>query len=363
MNQPHSPEIEHALRILNNQPSSFKVLTHLDLLKPLAHNPGRPLKHVLILDTETSGMDHKSDQIIEIAGSVYPFCEQTGELFSPTLQFNQLQDLPEGVELSPIITQVTGITREDIRGHALSPDPIITAFKACDMIISHNATFDRPFVEKTCDFLGELANKPWACSLQDIDWSTLFTTPSRALAVLAAFCPENPFFYDAHRALTDCDALARVVHHVTSATQHAILPQLLAGTTENLVQVFAVGAPYEAKDLLSAHGFRWNDGTQFPNIKAWAKVIDRQSEEGCRDFIFLHEKVYGSRATSLKARINKKGDRFSILPSITERTEIVSFNLLKVYEDCVKRLAGIEAERQAVPPAPPAAPSGGFHFG
>lgn len=324
-----------SIRGLQQRPDVAKVLLAMEYLNPLPKCHLANPKHVLILDTETSGLNAEESHLIEIAGVLVPFDIETGDIFAPTLEFCELQDLPDGEVLPPLITKVTGITSEDIKGKSIDQAAVIRAFEQADLVVSHNATFDRPFIEKGCEFLGQLLHKPWACTLADINWKELIDTPSASLAVIANYSPVQPFFYSAHRALTDCHALTHALFQVNNAFNTPILKELYDSANNNVVEIYAVSAPYEAKNLLSAQGFKWNDGTKHPNIKAWSKIIDKTSAQGQEDISMLHEKVFGSRPAKLAAKIKTKGNRFSRLTAIEQSDRLVSFNLAALHQECL----------------------------
>ena len=62
---------------------------------------------------------------------------------------------------------------------------------------------------------------------------------------------QEGFFFDAHRAYTDCLAVAFMLHRVPESLNEILKPR---------VKVTAVGSPYEVKDILKGRGYKWNNG-------------------------------------------------------------------------------------------------------
>lgn len=77
---------------------------------------GIELKKALFVDVETTGLDHQSDEIIELA--MVPFTYgpdgQVYKVEEPFQRFNQ-----PSKPISAEITRLTGITDEMVAGHAL----------------------------------------------------------------------------------------------------------------------------------------------------------------------------------------------------------------------------------------------------
>lgn len=98
-------------------------------------------QHITVLDFETSGLDAGVDRVIEMAAVRF----YKGEIIT---EFNTLVKF-DG-ELSPKITEVTGIKQSDLE-FALDE---ITAFRILNriigssIIVAHNATFDLGFLHQ-----------------------------------------------------------------------------------------------------------------------------------------------------------------------------------------------------------------------
>ena len=94
-------------------------------------------ERIVVLDTETTGIDCKKDEIIELAAaSVTP-----GGIESEMDVFIRLS---EGRKLPSMITQLTGITPEQVRGQPDFPAlwQLLEPMLAGRILVAHNAPFD-----------------------------------------------------------------------------------------------------------------------------------------------------------------------------------------------------------------------------
>ena len=89
--------------------------------------------------------------------------------------------------------RITGITDHDLIGRRIDDRVANDIISSADIVIAHNAAFDRPMVEKR---LTALPIKQWACSCVEIDWAAA-GFEGRSLGWL---CAQAGWFYDAHRA-------------------------------------------------------------------------------------------------------------------------------------------------------------------
>ena len=89
----------------------------------------------------------------------------TGLPFGPVEIFEGFED--PGMPIPEVAQQVTGIRDDMVKGQRLDDAQVAALVAMADLVIAHNAGFDRPFVEAR--FPG-FADKAWACSFADIDW-------------------------------------------------------------------------------------------------------------------------------------------------------------------------------------------------
>jgi DNA polymerase-3 subunit epsilon len=84
---------------------------------------GTEPKQALFVDVETTGLDHQTDEIIELA--MVPFTYgpdgQIHEVKEPFQRFNQ-----PSKPISAEITRLTGITDEMVAGHVIDPAEVET---------------------------------------------------------------------------------------------------------------------------------------------------------------------------------------------------------------------------------------------
>ena len=231
----------------------------------------------VIVDTETTGLDHRRDEIIELGMLMFTYNEagicDVIDIFSALRQ-----------PIEPIcreITRITGITDEMVAGKSIDPADVSRFIERAEIVIAHNARFDRPFCEK---FAAGFDVKPWACSVAEVDWSS-FGFEGSKLSYLVGQCG---WFHSGHRAIDDCHALLAVLTNQQERCRGAF-QSLINSAAKRRCRVWAHHSPFDLKDALKARGYRWNDGSD-GRLKSWWKEVDDVALEAeCR---FLREEIY-----------------------------------------------------------------------
>jgi DNA polymerase-3 subunit epsilon len=291
------PEPEAMARALDDH-ADYRVLRRLPVVTEFARRPTGPVTRVLILDTETTGLDASRDRIMELALLGVDVDTATGLPTGAVDVYDGLED--PGTPISAEIQALTGINDAMVRGQRLDEQRVADMLGRADLVLAHNAGFDRPFAEAR---LPQFAQLPWGCSFADLDWKK----EGHGSAKLTQLAQELGWFYDAHRAEMDCHALLAVLA-APLASGLTGLAGLLAAASRPSYRLQATGAPFEAKDLLKGRGYRW-DGTD----RVWHTRIGDEAglDDECN---WLKQSVYGSRAAQVQVESFDAGIRYSSRP-------------------------------------------------
>lgn len=214
---------------------------------PLAPRGEGPFRKVAIVDTETTGTDPQTDEIIDIA-VVMLEVDAEGEIVGIMSAGQSLRD--PGRPIPAHITRLTGISDDDVRGKTIDLDRLERRLAGANVLVAHNARFDIAFVE---DLLPGVAGAAWACSANDFDWSSAGYDGAK----LGHLLMQIGRFNDAHRAMSDVISLIHLLAHRLDGGR-TVLGHLLATAEQPTIRFEAVGAPFSRRSLLKARGYRWD---------------------------------------------------------------------------------------------------------
>jgi len=247
--------------------------------------PGQRMCKGVVLDTETTGFDPLNDRVIELGMLVFEFDPETGTVYRVTDVFDEMED--PGFPIPPETTAVHHITDEMVRGHRIDDAKVRALMDGVEVVIAHNAAFDRPFVEARWPLFEGLN---WACSIKDIDWRE----EGFGSAKLEYLLSTQGYFYEAHRAETDCWALLTLLNHVLPQSQRTAMLALLETLNQAQQKVYAVGSPFETKDMLKARNYRWS-----AELRCWSRLV--AGDQALQDELsWLKRKVYGERSARVE---------------------------------------------------------------
>lgn len=244
---------------------SYRVTKRLETVEYYNKDDGSKKNIGIYLDVETTGLNSDTDKVIELAMIPFEYNED-GKIFKVLPAYTSYQD--PGIPLQPITTEITGITDEMITGHAIDLEQVELLLSQASIVIAHNARFDRGFMENFYDGFKDIA---WGCSIADINWNE----EGMGSLKLEYLAYEYGFFYNAHRATTDCQAGIEILSNKLNKSGDLVLKRLLDTANATNYRIWAVKAPFEKKDTLKQRSYRWSSGND-GNPKAWYADIPEQ---------------------------------------------------------------------------------------
>lgn len=214
---------------------------------------GQP-QRLLILDTETTGLDPQRDRCIELGAILFDLPRRS-VLSQLSLLFPCEQNPAQAVNgIDPALTQQPQPWQQGLEWFE-------ALLSSADLVVAHNAAFDRQWFG-----IAPLPpiHKPWLCTMEDIRWPAdrcLRANPSVRDLALAYSVP----VWAAHRALTDCIYLAQVFERCED------LEQLLVEGLEPR-RLYRARLSYEERHKAREAGFRWNE----PISGAWSRRLSER---------------------------------------------------------------------------------------
>tara|TARA_Y100000590_G_scaffold424431_1_gene531334 strand:- start:989 stop:1858 length:870 start_codon:yes stop_codon:yes gene_type:complete len=230
---------------------------------------------VCFLDLETTGLNKNEDKIIELAVKIAAIDNKSKQLLGILDEYQGLQDPKELIDEK--ITQINGITNEMVKNQEIDWDTVQRILEKSDLIVAHNAGFDRIFMDR---YLSLSKEKIWACSVNDIDWNSRgFKSKGQEL-----LCIWHGYYFESHRAMSDVDALIHLVTHDSYADNPPI-NDLIKNAYKPTYKICAINSSFEKKDALKANGYFWNSEERY-----WWKNISLDDAEN--EKIWLADNVY-----------------------------------------------------------------------
>ena len=210
-------------------------------------------KTLLILDTETTGLEPENHFCLEV-GAILFHVERRSVLSQVSFLLPVMENQAESINNIP--AEITRIPQP----YSEALEYFQTLVKSSDAIIAHNAAFDKKWFG--IGLLPEI-NKTWICSMEDINWPKKLNLKSRPSVRDLALAYEVPV-WSAHRALTDCIYLGEVFKRCNEL--EGLLLNALEPRTLMRAQV-----SYEERHLAKKAGFMWNE----PIPGAWTRRLSK----------------------------------------------------------------------------------------
>lgn len=257
------------------------------------------LKQGLVVDVETTGLDPAADAIIELAAVPFTFRPADGAVVTVAAPATWLED--PGRAIPREVVELTGITQEMVAGQRIDDAAATALVERADLIIAHNAAFDRRFLNRR---LPACAQRFWACSQREIPWKREVGASAALEFLLIKHCG---MFFQGHRAAVDCQALVHLLA-TPLASGGTPLRWLLESARRTTARIWAVDAPYDAKDALKTRGYSWNGGGD-GRPKAWFREVAKDDVEA--EKAWLAANAYGGRPGNPRVDLLTARNRYS----------------------------------------------------
>lgn len=275
----------------------YKVLRRLVPRQPTPTPAGYDGKIGVIIDFETTGTDPTRDEIIEVAAVKYCYSD-SDEITGCADTFQSFNE--PSAPIPAEITELTGISDAMVAGHKIDVAALERFVSDANIIIAHNADFDRKFAERSWAFFEQ---KHWGCSSSEIDWKKY----GFGGAKLGYLLSDAGFFHGAHRAINDCMAVLELLARPLPKQSTTAFAMLLDRARRKTIRIWAQNSPYDLKDALKRRGYRWSDGSD-GRLKSWYIDVDENKRDSELDY--LKKEIY-QREIDILCREITALDRFS----------------------------------------------------
>jgi DNA polymerase-3 subunit epsilon len=240
----------------------------------------------LAVDVETTGLIARADKIIELAARLF-WSDLDGVVLGVGEPVSWLEDPLR--PLTPDITRLTGLSDKDLVGQAINSQEFEKMWRHADLVIAHNAEFDRKFLDAR---FPNLPPRLWLCSCHDVPWEE-HGFNGRNLGWLLAQAGQFAGG-DLHRAANDVEAMLALIQTVFPQPDgRTALSHAYATANLPMSRISAIGAAFSTKDLLRARGYRWRAVE-----RSWSQVMldDELDEE--REWLAVHVYSPGLRPSA-----------------------------------------------------------------
>lgn len=223
-----------------------------------------------ILDVETTGLA-ETDEVIELAILPFDYERATGRVVNVDVANARVGLCEPSIPIPAEATKLHGITFEMCAGKRITDEEVAAALSGVQLIIAHNASFDRTACERTWPIFEHF---PWACSIEDMDWAGE-GIGSRKLDYILL---KQGWFFDGHRAGDDAEATLFALTLNLPVSGKPALSALLDRARRPQYLLRALDTSFDHKAVLSTRGYRWDPGTP-DRAKAWVLTTTEPEAE------------------------------------------------------------------------------------
>ncbi|MEP6762963.1 MAG: 3'-5' exonuclease [Gemmatimonadaceae bacterium] len=261
----------------------YIVVRKLHPIVTYGTTPATNIKRALLVDVETTGLSHVNDAIIELGVVLFTYNADNGQVLEVLAGESWFDD--PGRAIPDAVLKLTGISDADVAGQHVNEVRLRELATDVGLIIAHNASFDRPFIDRKFPFL---ADRHWGCSMADVPWNAMGIGSQKLDYLL--YMHTRTFLDTHHRALDDCRATLHVLA-TSFADGKTPLATLLTNCRAQRVRISAVRSPFETKDKLRQRGYSWSGEAGNPP-KTWCKELLAQDADA--EVQWLRDQVYAN---------------------------------------------------------------------
>lgn len=205
---------------------------------------------VLILDTETTGLDPAVDEVVEVAVALFDV-KRAAVTESWSCLIRAAANPAEKINgIAPALL-ADAPARETVWAR------VVEYAVLADAVVAHNAEFDRAFSPPSLR-----TSLPWICSKNDLEWPRANKLGESLVSLALA---HGLGVAHAHRAMADVDTLARLLSRAAElgVDLGAFLARGLRPKAKVIAQV-----SYDDREKAKASGFQWDGAT-----KKWWRIM------------------------------------------------------------------------------------------
>ena len=280
--------------------SEWKLIRKLHLPEKYNDPSGGEIKKGIVLDVEATGLSIGHDDVIQLALLPFEYEVSSGKILNI-----QKEDAFDGlreprIPISKEASLVTGITNEMVINKKIDSKEVEKIINSSDLIIAHNASYDRPMVEQHWDCFKNIS---WACTFKSIDW----LEEGFSSAKLELLGMNYGWFYDGHDAFNDCEACLALLSETLPKKNKTVFSVLREYAASPSFLIKATDAPYSKRNILRRRGYKWRPADLLNGKVWWTETNDYEEEVK-----WLNEEIYNREINIPIKRItalNRYSDR------------------------------------------------------